>query len=227
MRKSRKEHPSALNELGVHADAELLLTDYLDACEHAFRGNTKTAFAAFEALASVAAFWWQPGRNPPERVEVPWWALDVIASGFMIYNDEWDAGDNTGFGEAFGIEGGGQGTKPILAKVRKLRRDRNIALYIAMAVEKGVSVETAVADTAEHCSLNERTVWRIWGDLGTVARRKLSDYRTATSSGRDGRDLSAIDDQPSAARTQTGPVAERKAVKGGTRSNRSRDKTKR
>ena len=83
---------SPLDELGMHPDPKLLPTDYLDAWKESFEQDRTTTYAAFMALSSVAAYWWQHQDDPPEHVEVPWWALQAIAIGFQSYTHDQDEG---------------------------------------------------------------------------------------------------------------------------------------
>jgi hypothetical protein len=226
-RRSNAEVPSSLDRLGLFPSHEHLQSLYLDTYKQLFQDDSTTTYAPFMALASVAAYWWQSKEAPGERVEVAWWALEAIAYAFNDYMQDFDDGKSTRFGEAFGMEGRRQGKKPTLNKVRKLERDRHIALHIAISVEGGASVEEAVNDVAEQFKLSDKAVWRVWGELGDDAKESLARHRTLNSSRSSDRDL-ATDAVPTPAeRGQRRPRTDRKASKRGTQSIRSRSKIKR
>ena len=181
-RRSSPKIPSALDELGVSGSPELLLADNLASWEQAFRQDQTTTHQPFMALATVAAYWWLHEGGPPERVEVPWWALQAVIIGFQTYTTARDEGRTTTFGEAFGMESMGQGKQPRLAKERLKERNRDVALHIAMRIERGVSVESAIKEFAKQYDLGESTVWRAWSAYGDLAQRRLANFRTLSSS---------------------------------------------
>ena len=224
-RRSTSKVPSALDQLGLAPNNDHLLTYNIETYEQLFREDSTTTYPAFMAIASVAAYWWLDQGEPPEHVRIPWWALDAIASGFNIYTSAWKKGQDTSFGEAFGMEMSGKGNKPILTKIRRAARDQNVALHVAMALEEGGSVESAIYDTAEQCRLSDKTVWRIWSERGETAKLCLTNYRTLNSSVSDDRDVSGKVVASSSTSGPGRPRVERKAAKRGTRSNKSRDKT--
>ncbi len=65
-------------------------------------------------------------------------------------------------GEAYGLEGGGQGKEPRIQRSLRQLRDIRIATAIARAGMKGVKIEAALQEQADETRLSVGQVRRIW-----------------------------------------------------------------
>ena len=103
----------------------------------------------------------------------------------MKYHQAKGSGRTTTLGEAFGLEGGGQGITPILKKTFKSDRNRKIALSIAIKIDGGISVEEAVNLVADEYDLSEKTIWPIWSNNKELVQSSLKNFLTLKTSGSD------------------------------------------
>ena len=67
------------------------------------------------------------GLPPQDRVPVPWWVVRLLTEGFVRY---WHSDTGVTLGEAFRLEGGGQGKKPFKEMLDKSTRDWLLALDV-------------------------------------------------------------------------------------------------
>ncbi len=87
-------------------------------------------------------------------------------------------------GEAFRLEGGGQGKKRRIDKFLTEHRNRLIALAVAFDRDqakkdgRSLSVENAVLDVSERSGIPSDTVSAAWTKHGAVARRSLANYQS-------------------------------------------------
>lgn len=90
---------------------------------------------ALDAILATNALVHSEGQdNPHLLVRVPLWALNAISGRYASYSDAHIEDRSTKFGEAFGVEGGGQGKPP---KIRShLKEARNRSLCMTVAYEK-------------------------------------------------------------------------------------------
>ena len=183
----REEQPTdPLSRLGVKSDPSLLMTDYMSAWRSKFENDPTNILPAIKGLQSVASYYWQfPDEQGSDSVGVPFWVVEVLSEGFFRYENARSADRTTTLGEAFGLEGGGQGKQPKLKEQRTIVRDRNIALSIAMQIAEELTVEEAVNLVAEQHSLSEKTVWPIWSKYKDLAQSSLNNYQTLKTSGSD------------------------------------------
>lgn len=164
-------------------DTVLLRSTFLAAYYIAFLSDTKNPQPAFQALAAVASYWWEEGEpSPTAMVKLPWWVIDVLASGYMLYQDAAEAGRTTTLGEAYNLEGGGQGKEPRIKQKLRFHRDLHIALYIAKRADDGVSREQAIAEMADHLQMGESTIRRIWSKYKDRAPGYLAHLQTLNAS---------------------------------------------
>lgn len=172
-----------MDRLDVQASREDLRTVFVENLRQIFEEDTTNALPAFQALTSIAAYWWSEDENPPDQVvEVPWWALETVCAGYMLYMDAAKEGRTTTFGQAYGLEAHGQGKPRRVQGFLKSKGDREVALAVAIELESLTSVEKAVAKVSEQCRRSESSVWRIWREHGRKAQLCLSNYRTLKTS---------------------------------------------
>jgi len=113
---------------------------------------------------------------PKTNLEVPWMWIRSLATGWEKYKDE-----KVPFGEAFGLEGGGQGKRPIISTLVQMLDERAIAHWIwshvleARAANKEeVSIESVIQDAAEKFNKSDETIRRSWKRFGRLERRRTS-----------------------------------------------------
>ncbi len=156
-----------------------------------YAADPSTNFAAFETLAAIADYWWSDmaqvdrpdpnfGMPPMTPVTVPWWVVHLLGRCWRNYLTE----PGKKAGEAFRLEGGGQGKKRRIDKFLTEHRNRLIALAVAFDRDqakkdgRSLSVETAVFDVSEKFGIPSDTVWAAWKKHGAVARRSLANYQS-------------------------------------------------
>ena len=134
--------------------------------------------SAFEALFLVHGFWASyasPGEHPDaehsarDEIPVPRWIVDILEQGWARYLY---APKSSSFGEAFGLEGCGQGKQPANRERANYLRDINLARAVAelrnqpfqkgkpLSLEKARKLVAAKADCSEDIV---RIAWRKYG----------------------------------------------------------------
>ncbi len=183
-RKSRGPgEPLATEELGVEMTNEDLRTVFVDAHRAHFELDTTNPLPAFDALSSIVSYWWERHEVPESgTISIPWWAGEIIAWGYQIYRTAHLEGRSTKLGEAYGIEGGGQGKQPRIRRHMRVSKDRDLALWVALELEKNSTYENAVAETAERCGVSESNIARAWRDLGEPVKERLRQFRRGQTS---------------------------------------------
>lgn len=183
-RKSRGPgEPLATDELGVEMTSEDLRTVFVDAYRAHFELDTTNPLPAFDALSSLVVYWWERDEVPESgTINVPWWAGEIIAAGYQIYRAAHKEGRSTKLGEAYGIEGGGQGKQPRIRRHMRVSKDRDLALWVALELEKNSTYENAVAETVERCGVSESKIARAWRDLGEPVKERLRQFRRGQTS---------------------------------------------
>ncbi len=176
--------------LGWEGGPEFLDRD-LAALLNIYATDPNTNFAAFETLAAIAGYWWSEttqvdrpdpnfGMPPNTPVTVPWWVVHLLGRCWRNYLIE----PGKKAGEAFRLEGGGQGKKRRIDKFRTEHRNRLIALAVAFDRDqakkdgRSLSVETAVFDVSEKFGIPSDTVWAAWKKHGAVARKSLTNFQS-------------------------------------------------
>src|SRR5262245_41251743 len=145
MSKKRPVPESPLKGKPWPRDREQDLCRFLLEFEARFRSETSNPLPAFEALATVAAYFWLKEETPPgNEVALPWWVVEVIASGFEIYRESSLSTTPMTMGEAYNLEGRGQGKIPWIQREWRERRDKRIALAVAFEEANGVKIEAAI-----------------------------------------------------------------------------------
>lgn len=153
--------------------------------EHAkLQADPSHALPAFQALTYVMASIWRQDEHPSptHSVTVPMWAAETIAQGFMQYQDTAKQKYLITLGEAYGIEGGGQGKQPKIKAYLRQLRDIRIATQIAMREESGIKLEAALQEMADKTNLSLGNVRRVWERHSGIARSALSNFRTRKTS---------------------------------------------
>jgi hypothetical protein len=186
MRKSKNpKADGALREVIDAAFAEFSreeeLKIRLETLRKEFECDRSTALLAFEAVRTIAAYEWERNddleRIPASMVAVPWWAIQALAIGFGKYGDARAGGRITPLGEAYGIEGGGQGKNTRFTRWIKEQRDRRIAMGIALRVSQGLTIEAAINGMINEnlTSLSFERVEKIWAKHSKRARAMKFD----------------------------------------------------
>jgi hypothetical protein len=177
--KGRRAESNRESELALY-----LRTAYVE-----FSEDRTNPLFAFDGLSYIAAYYWAGEEpQPTDCVSVPWWVVNAIAECYVLYWNAVMAGHITTLGQAFGIEGKGQGKQRRMTVKLREHRDRRVALMIARMLESGMTVEDVISRIAKGTKLKERTLWRIWQQKGAQAKKSVAAFRTANSSGSDGSD---------------------------------------
>ena len=109
--------------------------------------------------------------SPKTNLEVPWVWIRSLATAFEKYKSEGGP-----LGQAFGLEGGGQGKSPIIDKLMQALDERAIARWIWSRVQaargagKEIRIEDVVEEAAEKFSKSEETIRRAWKRFGKLER---------------------------------------------------------
>ncbi len=86
------------------------------------------------------------------------------------------------FGEAYGIEGGGQGKEPRISIDIREDRDIRIATTIASRKEQGIKIEASIQKMREETELSCSQVRRIWQRHRKEAVSAVRNLKTRVSS---------------------------------------------
>ena len=176
---TEKPGKQTLRDLGWRKGPDTLERD-LEGYWRAFQESPHddvASYMAFTSVIMVVAAWAEFSKTLPNRdpqwgmppldcVPVPWWVLDVITSGWLRYMH---APSGQSLGEAFRLEGGGQGKKRYREIVEKYTRDWKLALDVWHLVQsrrsqgERVSIkDDAIPEVAGRTGLSEDTVRRAW-----------------------------------------------------------------
>ena len=150
---------------------------------NAFQETDSVLFALDTLLAASLLAKSQSKGDPRELVGIPLWALNAVAERYDLYARAHITNRTTKFGEAFGIEGGGQGQKP---KIRQHMRDaRNRALCLSIALMKRRTEMTLdeifsklASDEIQHtdsskAGISTEHLKRIWNELRDQANAAI------------------------------------------------------
>lgn len=175
---STQEYESPLSDETWSLSDEESLALFLEVAREQFASDRTNPLPAFKAIGFVTSYYWQQGTSP-ETIEIPLWAAETICSGFMQYWDEAKgAAPRQSFGEALGLEGGGQGRRPKILAYLKSWNDIQICLAIAFKDESGIKIEAAIQEIAGKRGLSYTTVRDIWSRHAEHARNALRNFRT-------------------------------------------------
>lgn len=110
--------------------------------------------------------------SPKTKLEVPWIWIQSLATAWEKYKIEGEP-----LGQAFGLEGG-QGRRPIIAKLMQMLDERAIARWIwsrvqeARAADKKIRIEDVIQEAAEKFDMSDRTIRRAWQRFGPLEKRR-------------------------------------------------------
>src|SRR5258706_8739748 len=119
------------------------LANFLAMLEARFKSNMSDSLPAFEAVGYIASYVWEKGDPSPCTVPIPWWIIEALAINYFRYRDSAESGASMTLGEAYGVEGGGQGNEPRIQREMREHGNRRIALAIAFADADGIKIDAA------------------------------------------------------------------------------------
>jgi hypothetical protein len=159
--------------------AEQDLAVFLHLAREFFEAKPTSPLPAFEVLNYIACYYWRSDRTP-ETVSVPFWAVEVIASGYNLYREGHTGSSKAKpkFGEALGLEGGGQGKRPRIQDALNFRRNIRIAIHIVLLEEQGWKIEAALQKIADDSGIHPNTIRNVWAERAEQARRALRLFRS-------------------------------------------------
>jgi hypothetical protein len=111
--------------------------------------------------------------SPHTGIFVPWIWIRALGTAWAKYKTEGGP-----LGQAFGLEGGGQGKPPTTAKLEQMLNERAIARWIWSRVQEGraahkkIRVEDVIQDAAEKFNRSDVTIRRVWRRFGRFERRR-------------------------------------------------------
>jgi hypothetical protein len=105
--------------------------------------------------------------------------VEVIAAGYHTYQDSHAGGSKAKvkFGEAFQVEGRGQGKRPRIQDALKFNRDIRIAIHIVLLEEQGWKIEAAIQEISGRSGIHRNTIRNLWAERAEQARRALQLFR--------------------------------------------------
>jgi hypothetical protein len=109
--------------------------------------------------------------SPRSEIPVPWIWIRALGTAWGKYRTEGGP-----LGQAFGLEGGGQGKPPTIAKLEQVLNERAIARWIWSRVQEGrargkkIRIEDAIQDAAEKFDRSDVTIRRVWRRFGPLER---------------------------------------------------------
>jgi hypothetical protein len=173
---------SPLEEQAWPLSPEQDLAFFLTSLEEQFRLDPTNKLPAFEALAIIAAYVWQTDEPSPTTVPVPWWVVDVLAFDFNKYRDAARSNARMTLGEAYQLEGGGQGKAPRVKLALSRIRDIRISTRIAFAQANGIKIEAALQQMADRTGLSlarVREIWELYRERATSSVRNFQTRKTS------------------------------------------------
>jgi hypothetical protein len=169
------------------------LDEHLNGCLAAYQMKSNygaAVFFALEALWGIArdvdirakAGTLDPAQldehwilSPLETRPVPWIWIRALGTAWEKYKTE----DGL-LGQAFGLEGGGQGKSPTIATLMQMLDELAIARGIGSQVQaartanKKIRIEDLIQDAAEKFDLSDTTIRRTWRRFGPRERQRYS-----------------------------------------------------
>jgi hypothetical protein len=177
MPKKKKTVESPLQDTPWPFSLEQDLANILTTLETQFRSDTSDPLPAFEALSHIASYIWKQERPPTHSVPVPWWIVETLAIGSNEYRDSASSVTPMTLGEAYNVEGRGQGKQPRVQRELRHRRDIRIATAIALADADGIKIEAALQEQANKTDLSLGQVRRIWEANRRHARSCVRNFK--------------------------------------------------
>jgi len=201
-----KPGKAALDALGYHKGPDTLerdLAGYFSAFRQTPKNDRDAAGVCFAFLSILMIYaamrkgaaktdrhdkeW---GLPPEDVVPVPWWVIDVATRGWVRYLR---SPPSVSLGEAYGIEGGGQGRHPYKNRIATYTRDWKIALdvwhRVQQAKKQGEKLpirDGAIPAVAVALGFEESTVERAWKRHGKMIKAAYQNWtKTSGSSDHD------------------------------------------
>jgi hypothetical protein len=114
------------------------------------------------------------GMDPKSRVEIPWWVAWAISVRWSAYMKD----SNTAtLGQAFGVEGRGQGKRRFIATQKTRNWKRGYALEVAYErkiTQPRPTVEAAVGTVAQRWGVSDDTVWQAWNEFRDLVNKAVA-----------------------------------------------------
>jgi hypothetical protein len=193
-RKSRKPRPFeiVMDEAGGEA-FPWDLGEHLNGCLAAYQMKPNygaAVFFALEALWGIArdvGIRAEAGTLDPAQLDehwvlsplialpVPWIWVRALGTAWEKYKTE----DGL-LGQAFGLEGGGQGKPPTIATLMQMLDELAIASWIGSHVQAGraahkkIRIEDLILDASEKFDRSDVTIRRAWRRFGPRERQRYS-----------------------------------------------------
>lgn len=167
------------------------LNEHLNGCLAGYQTDPNYGTAVYFALEAV----WGIARNvelraevgtlgpvqldeqwiisPHTAIPVPWIWIRALGAAWGKYKTEGGP-----VGQAFGLEGGGQGKPPTIAKLEQMLNERAIARWIwsrveeARAAHKKIRIEDVIQDAVEKFDRSDVTIRRVWRRFGRLERQR-------------------------------------------------------
>lgn len=149
-----------------------------------FRSDPSHALPAFNALAYATTGLWQNQQthSSEDAITLPIWVAEVLTNGFLRYSKAAEENRFITLGEAYGIEGGGQGKLPRILNAAKELRDIRLATTVAQRKLDGIKLEAALQEMVDATGLSLGQVRRIWEKHRKKALSMLKNLRTRKTS---------------------------------------------
>ena len=167
------------------------LDEHLNGCVAAYQNEPSYTAAVYFALEAI----WGIARDveirprtdtlpqdgsdedwqipPLSTVGVPWMWVAALAAAWGKYKLEGGP-----LGEAFGLEGGGQGKPPAMTKLLQMLDERAIARWIWARVQKAraagdeIDIEDVILEAEEKFYRSDGTIRRAWRRFGGRERQR-------------------------------------------------------
>lgn len=165
-----------LKDISPNLSAETELQLFLEMSREYFEKDRSTTLHAFQAIGYLTTYFWQLNEGKePQEVSVPYWIIKALGIGWMNYREAFSEGRTTTLGEAYGLEGGGQGKSKKIRNLDLEIRDIRVAAKLASEISQGTSVTSAISDMANTLGVSEETIRRIWKRLGRKAKQVVKN----------------------------------------------------
>ncbi len=155
------------------------LAVFLMMLEERFRNDRSDPLPAFEALSYIASYVWKAEEPSSYTITIPWWVVQALAIGFINYRDRAGSTTPITLGEAYNLEGRGQGKEPRIQRTLRELRDIRIAIAIAQAHVGGVKIDAALKEQSDKTGLSVGQARRIWEKNRRRASSAVRNFRRA------------------------------------------------
>lgn len=176
MNKGSSKSSNLLADISPQLPAEVELQVFLSMAREQFESDRSTALHAFLAIGYLTSYDWRiESREEPQEISVPYWIMKALGIGWMNYREANSAKRTTTLGEAYNIEGGGQGKSKKVKNLDFEFRDFRIATKIAIDHSNGSTITAAKSDVSNLLGLSEETINRIWKKMGKKAKQAVKN----------------------------------------------------